>query len=371
MRFVGQRMVPVARRNLLDNKVRLLISVGGVTFAIVLILVVQSLYQGFSRRLGTFAETVPVDLWVTESDIGGFAYASLIPEARISQVAGVEGVRSVIPVYGKRVRVSYKAGTNNIYALAFDVPASAARAAGLDLPDPGQIVVDEVFADETGLEPGDTLDFRGLPLTISSVGNLSGTGLTQFAFNSAADAPKTIAIPGFVNYLLVDVEPDSDPAAVAAAISRDVPGARALSKEAFAAESRSEVSDLFLPIVGVLLAVAALVGGAVVGVTIYTATVERAREYGVLRALGADKADLTKIVLTQSAFVGAAGFALGVPLAFAINALAESFVPEFITLIRAVDVAGAFVAALIMSAVAAIIPIRKVATVDPATVFQP
>src|SRR5262249_29085000 len=94
-------MVPVARRNLLADKVRLLISVGGVTFAVVLIVVVQSLYQGYARRIGSLAERVPVDLWIAEADTNGFIYASLIPESRQAEVAAVPGVGQVVPLYGR------------------------------------------------------------------------------------------------------------------------------------------------------------------------------------------------------------------------------------------------------------------------------
>ncbi len=41
-------MVPLARRNLLAEKGRLAMSVGGVAFAVLLILIVVSLYRGWS-----------------------------------------------------------------------------------------------------------------------------------------------------------------------------------------------------------------------------------------------------------------------------------------------------------------------------------
>ena len=52
-------MVPIARRNLLADKVKLLVAVGGVTLAIVLIIVVHSLYQGVRRETDTFIHSLP------------------------------------------------------------------------------------------------------------------------------------------------------------------------------------------------------------------------------------------------------------------------------------------------------------------------
>jgi len=52
-------MVPVARRNLLAEKFRLAIAVGGVAFAVFLIVIVLSLYQGFRSNAGEFARDFP------------------------------------------------------------------------------------------------------------------------------------------------------------------------------------------------------------------------------------------------------------------------------------------------------------------------
>jgi putative ABC transport system permease protein len=364
-------MVPVARRNLLADKIRLLISVGGVTFAVLLIVVVQSLYQGYSLRLGSFAERVPVDLWIVEADTNGFIYASLIPESRQTEIAAVPGVGQVVRLYGRRLRFTTAEGRiDDAYFLAYDLPPALATAAGLDLPTSGELVVDRVLANQDDLDVGDTVTVRGRQLTVSAVADLAGTGLTQFVVVSVADARQALMVPGYVSFLLVRVSPGASPEAVGAAIEQSVPGVRAMAREAFAAANRAEVSGLFVPIVRVLLVVAFLVGAAVVGVTIYTATVERTREYGVLKALGASARDLLRIVLTQSVAVGIAGFAIGVPLAAGVNRVAAHFVPRFITLIRWQDLVLVFAAALGMAVIAAAIPIRRVATIDPASVFR-
>jgi ABC-type lipoprotein release transport system permease subunit len=49
---------------------------------------------------------------------------------------------------------------------------------------------------------------------------------------------------------------------------------------------------------------------------------------------------------------------------------AELWVPQFITRIQVVDVALVGVAALLMGLVAAVVPLRRIAQVDPAVVFR-
>jgi hypothetical protein len=66
----GVSMVPIARRNLLAEKLRLAIAIGGVAFAVFLIVTIQSLYYGFRSGAGDFARQFPASLWVVQPGIG-------------------------------------------------------------------------------------------------------------------------------------------------------------------------------------------------------------------------------------------------------------------------------------------------------------
>jgi putative ABC transport system permease protein len=109
---------------------------------------------------------------------------------------------------------------------------------------------------------------------------------------------------------------------------------------------------------------------AVIALTIYTSTVERVRDYGVLKAVGASPRQLFTVVLRQSIAVALIGFASGSLLALAAGKLIQDSVPEFATLYRWQDILAVFGAVLVMSALAAVVPIRRVARVDPAMVFR-
>ncbi len=364
-------MIPVARRNLLADKVRLVISVGGVAFAVLLILVVGSLYRGFEREAGSFVQRVPGDIWVMEQDTTDIFHSfSVVPEDKIATVSEVAGVSQITPLYTRRGSVTYGGHSADIYVMAFDVPPGNELLSGIRAPAPGEIVLDRVFVRKTGLSVGDSVEVRGRTLRVSEIGRISNVGLSQFSLMSAQDARAVLAVPGSVNYLLVTAEAGADPSTVASAIEREVPGLRAETKAAFAEVNRNEIVTFFLPIVTVLLAVAFLVGTAVVGLTIYTATIERTREYGVMKAIGASAGHLFRVVLAQSIIIGVAGFVVGVPLTLAVNGLAKELVPEFVNVLLWRDVAAAFAAALVMAVLAAVIPIRRVAGIDPAAVFR-
>ena len=120
----------------------------------------------------------------------------------------------------------------------------------------------------------------------------------------------------------------------------------------------------------VVLAIGFIVGAVVISLTIYTATVEKAREYGVLKALGATPSRLYRLVTFQSLAVGVLGFAFGVPLAIGAASLTSLIVPEFVTLFQPEAIIGVLGVVLLMSLAACYLPIHRISRIDPASVFR-
>ena len=86
-------MVPIARRNLLADKVKLVVAVGGVTLAIVLIIVVNSLYQGVRRDIDTFIHSLPGDIWITQRGTTDLVFSnSHLPANAAPELRDTEGV---------------------------------------------------------------------------------------------------------------------------------------------------------------------------------------------------------------------------------------------------------------------------------------
>jgi putative ABC transport system permease protein len=104
--------------------------------------------------------------------------------------------------------------------------------------------------------------------------------------------------------------------------------------------------------------------------TIFTSTIEKAREYGVLKAIGVSNRQLYTVVVAQAVTAAVLGYLLGAGLALATSAAAGSFVPEFITEIRWLDAAWIFAVTLGMAVVSSLLPVRRLARIDPAEVFR-
>ena len=119
-----------------------------------------------------------------------------------------------------------------------------------------------------------------------------------------------------------------------------------------------------------ILILAFIVGLAVSGLTIYTATVEKAREYGILKAVGFTNGYLYRVVFEQSLVIGMLGFLIGAGLTVAVGPFIEDLVPQFVMFVRWQDILLVAGITLLMALLAAYVPVRLLAAIDPVAVFK-
>jgi len=402
-------MVPVARRNLLGEKIRLAMSVAGAACAVLLILLVASLYRGWSTASRVLTN-LPGDVWVAQAGTHDpFRSASSLPSGKAAALNAIPGVRLAVPVYARRMAFADRGKDQDVFFMALGVPEgtplpAAVRSSFLPprggivvdrvlavavfmalgvpegtplpaevrssfLPPRGGIVVDRVLAGNAGLHVGDRFDVLGRRLRVTGV-RPGGNPLFQLAFLNAADAPGVLGLRDATSFYLLSLAPGASAMAVQRQAEQVVPGTEALTSEAFADATARLVNEGFLPVVGALVAIGFLVGGAVIALTTYTATIEKARDFGVLKAIGASDRFLYRIVVEQSVIVGVTGAALGVAASALAASLIEQRVPEFVTELRLSDAVGVFLVTIVVSVVAAWLPVRRINRIDPAIVFR-
>lgn len=363
-------MVPIARRNLLADKVKLLAALGGVTLAIVLILVVQSLYQGVRRETSSFISALPGDLWVVQQGTTSLVLSdSQLPETAADDIRTIPGVMAVDTLYGRLMSFEVNDAQVGTYVMSLAPDDNLVRPEVRHIiPQPGGIIIDRGFAKKAGLSRDDVLKFHGDLLTVAEVRHVANFLVTQFAFVHHQDFSRMFGVPGTANYFLVSLGPDATDFTVES-IAQQVEGSSVFTTGHFAS-SASEDWTSFLPIIQVITFISFTVGLAVLSLIIYSATIERARDYAVLKAIGASPLTLYRVVLSQSFLISSLGFVAGVGLAFVFNSVAEDVVPEFITYIRWRDVAFVLAVTAVMSFVASYLPVQRVARIDPAVVFR-
>lgn len=350
-------------------------SAGGVAFALVLILVLQGVFAGSEEQVTAYVQESHADVWVMQAGVSNMHMATSVLSAdlgpRLKEIEGVRRVSSILYFAGN-VRIN---GSNVFsYMVGFD-PAQHAggpwkMAEGTARVRNGEVVIDKTLAARNGIVIGDRVKIRGAPLKVVGLSLDTYSLANTVVFMTRHDLEKISMMPGIVSYYLIEVDKGFAPSMVAREIRDSVPGLNALTGQKFIANDREVIRQMGIDIIASMAMVAYLVGIMVVGLAIYTATVSRVRDYGVLKAIGAKGVRLYWAVVLQAVLSSLIGFAVGLILTFGVAQLVRALVPELLVVIEPAAALRVFEAALIMGVAAALVPTRRMARIEPSIAFQ-
>lgn len=365
-------VVSIARKNLFHERGRLAISVAGVGFAIMLIVILAGIYDGFNEAATVYVERSGADVFVAqEGTTDMFHSFSILPLNLSDRIASVPGVASVSPLITRQVEVHKSDGHARASIVGYqDLGGPWRVAEGRSTVGPGEIVVDRVLASKNGLEVGSSLRIGETPFRVVGISEGTNMFVLQYAFVRFEDASGLVLPADMTTFFLVKVSPGLGAREVGDRIASEGPGLVVFTTAEFAESNAKIVSEGFLPILGVLYAIGGLIGVMVIGLTVYTATIERAREYGILKAVGATNGRLFRILLSQALVLAAFGFLAGIAISAATVVIIGNVEPSIPFHFEPALFGWVLAAAVAMGVFASYVPMGRIARIDPATVFR-
>lgn len=369
-------MLKLAWRNLIHERTRLAISVGGVALAFVLILVIGGVFAGSEEHAVAYIRNQPIPLWLMQGGVENMHMASsILPAGMVEQVEEVEGVKAAVGLLYANAGV--KLGDTVVYSYIFavdhDVPFGGPwdLAEGKTNLDLDEVIIDRNLAARYGLRLGDQVNILGYDLTIAGLSEETFGIATSISFvNKQALALLMGVSPQAASYILVQPEPFVNLDSLATRLRKDFPEANLLTKDEFIASDKEMIRQMGADVIRAMNTIAYVVGLLVIGLTIYTATLERAREYGVMKAIGADNRRLLQLVFVQSFVSSGLGLLLGLGLAYLIASVVSRLYPEMLILIEGGYVLRQLPVLALVTAIGALTPIGRISRLDPMVVFQ-
>lgn len=368
-------MVSVGRKNLFVEKTRLFISMGGVAFSVLLILIVLGLYLGWNEMAGAYINSIDVDLWISQkASTDMFHGVSLIPAEMEERLKALPEVNSVNRLLGRQVAIEINGGKVATYLAGYDTDSGMGGPIriyrGASQPGRGEIIIDRVLARTKNLDIGEQVRILGRDFKVVGISDRGNMMLYQYSFITQKDAEEVLSMEGLSNYYLVSLNNPVEKDTVIQKINEQMTGVQAMTSQDFTEVNRKLIDESFLPIIFVIVLIGFAVGVMVIGLTIYTATVEKSREYGILKAVGASNWQLYRVIFEQALVSGVLGYITGTALTVAVTYLAQNLVPSFVISLNPMTLAGVLGAAILMSLAASYIPVRRIVSIDPAMVFK-
>jgi putative ABC transport system permease protein len=374
-------MVDLGLKTLLYDKVRFLITVSGVAFAVTLVLVQVGLFVGLLDNSTITIRRLDADLWITSKNSPNLDFVHQFPESNLYRARSVPGVARADNLILSFMQVALPTGaeeTTIVYAMEdlkrWGVPWHITSGNIDDLKRGAFVMFDESATKRFGaFALGDYREVMGQRLKIIGTSreakSFTTTPIAFMDFRRAQQLQPEL-LGGKTSYIVVKLEPGADVAAVKAELARRLPYNDVFTSSAWAERSRGywiENTGLgFNAFLTVFLG--CLVGVVVVAQTLYTSTMEHLKEFGTVKAIGGSNLDIYRMLGKQATVAAVLGFVLGYVPAQLLKPVIAS---AGLKLIIAPELtAVVLVGTVALCLLSALVSFRKVAGIDPALVFR-
>lgn len=373
---------PLAWLNLIHAKVRLLVAVSAISFAVALIFMQFGLFGAVLKTATLLYDNLKFDIVLISSNSLEATFAQPFSRQRLYQAGGINGVASVMPFYNsfRQWRNPETKLTRSILVLGFN-------------PRDKVFEIPEVYEHLTALQRQDTVLMNRLSRTefgSREVGiktelgdrNIEIGGLFNMINSFRADGTVIMSDQNFIRLYhgrslddislgLITVEPGTDVNAVVQRLRKVMPGnIEVLSRREAKTRDRSywvtSTSTGF--IIGVGASTAFMVGTVIVYQVLNTDVTEHLHEYATLKAAGYSNFRLSIVILQEAIILAILGFIPGFFMTLGLYQVifAATKLPIAMTLELGIIV---FLLTVIMCCSSGIGALQKVLVADPADLF--
>ncbi|MBI5946970.1 MAG: FtsX-like permease family protein [Chloroflexi bacterium] len=368
-------MFRLALGNLTQNKARLLFSVGGTGLALTLVLFFGAVFAGASSRLTVYIDNAGADVWVSQEGVRTMHMSSsALPASVADEVESVPGVEQVVPILYAEDMV--EAAGKQYITYVFGVPEGAPMGSPWRIVEgsaalaPGEVIIDRAIATQAGVGVGDGLMVLGQEMRITGLTAGTSSLASSVAFVRMEDFERVRGEGSVISFVLVKVEPGESAAAVSSRIAGSVGGVTVQTRDDFRSQERRLVKDMSADLINIMNIAGYLTGLAVVALTVYTATIARRREYGLLKAIGVRNSRLYQVVLVQALLSVAMGFVTGLAITLLLTAVIPRFNELIVLSLGVAPVLRVAGVSVVLAGVAALLPARQIAGLEPVAIIR-
>ena len=372
----------VALKMLMGDRSKYLALVLGLSFAVLLIAQQGSIFLGLMLRASGFLQNITQpDLWVADPATRYIGEIRSLPDRVLYQVRSVPGVAWAEPFFSARAVVElpngqYKTGqllgVDRTTLVGQPPVITAGRVEDLRLPD--AVIVEESGREKLGgVELGDTLILNNRRAVVVAFAQAKLGFESNAMIYTTTDRIDDYVPLGrdWISFVLVKTKDGADIETVKADIAKAT-GASAFTPD----EMRWNTAMFILNETGIginfgiTVALGFVVGLIVAAATFYQFTLENLRHFAVLKAMGASRTTLLRMILLQALLVGVIGYGVGVGGAGLFSLTGRSPGSELAVYFPWQLLIVSFVAMVLCVSAASLLSLRRVLTLDPAMIFQ-
>jgi putative ABC transport system permease protein len=372
----------LAIKAMLGDRGKLVTSLVGVTFSVVLVNLQGALYLGLLQKASLLVDYGQADIWVGHRHMNNVEIGTFIPERWVQRIRGIDGVERAEPYLVAFGQASMPdGGFENVIVVGSDPASLLGNAWIMEDGDPGAIrhpdgiLVDYCDDDKLGhCRIGDTREINGRRARI--VGRTYGiVGFTTspYVFTTLERARNQYTMgvpPEHCSYFLVKAKPGVDIATLVARIKQRVPDVDVYDKATYSNIcmeywlTRTGIGISF----GLATLLGLLVGLIMVAQTMHASVTERLKEFATLKAMGAGDDGMARFFLVQALGNAVVGSMVGLVVSYVVGRYAST--PRAPVVFTAWVMTGSVVLITLICLVASWLPYWHIRRIDPAEVLR-
>jgi putative ABC transport system permease protein len=315
----------IVRGNLIHRKTRTLMTILAIAVEVAMILLILGLSDGLIEESAQRKRGIGADIIIRPS------------AATATFTTGTNGLpASLVREIEAMPEVAIAAGTT------INLPSNLQTITGVDwdkldrmgdgirfleggkFEGPDDAIVDITYAEQLGTKLGDTL--RLLNHDFRLVGIIE-SGKMSRVFIPLDTMQQLMGWQDEVSQIYVRLKDPGQTDAVIAKLQQKLPDNPIRSMEEFITMFETQTRDMASGFVDAIMGIALVVGFLVVLLSMYTAVLDRTRDIGILKSLGASRGYILNIFFWETLCMTAVGLAVGSLISWAAQAVVERMFP--------------------------------------------
>jgi len=374
-------MFYVAIRILLYDKIRSLITLLGVVFAVGLIFAQVGIYLGLMQTSSVIIDNTPGDIWVTSKNSRNFDFSQPFPEYIYDHVLSEDGILWAEKlIVGWGIIKQKEGGTEQVEVVGFNPdtliggPWEMKEGYPQSVKNGNFAIVDESAMKRIGnVTIGEYRDVLSHRLQIVGISRgVKSFTTAPILFTSFDLAQNLITYMGSDStvFVVAKVVSGRSADAMVESLRKRLKGVDVYTKDAFSRKTRLywtiETGVGFSFMLTILISF--FIGMLIVGQTIYNSTMEHIKEFGTLKALGASNEEIYKIIFSQAFINALVGYLVSLVITLLSVKLYEK--AGMVMVVRGEVNLAVLGLTLFMCLSAALFSVRKIKRIDPAILFR-
>lgn len=370
-------MIKFAFKNITRQRSRSLLTIIGIIIGIAAIISIGSISEGIQHMVEKETKLLAGKITVVEEGLGNMMQAFQLSEMEdldVELISEVEGVEEVVPMITSFKTSHGFAGVPEYIFIGIE-PKKTNYFVGEELEieegreleegDYKNVVIGKKYSDEHEYSVGDVVEVEDHEFMVIGVLEEAGNTDMDYAIITTLKTAKDVLDRETYSYIIVLPEDIDRAEEVAERIEEYVEGVEASAAKEISRKISEVIDRISFFTIGIA-SIAAVVGGLGVMNTMMMSVMERRREIGIMKAIGATKSFILLQILTEASIISIIGGLSGVILGYAgsklISILTKGTIYGLITP-RLILLGFGF--ATFLGLVGGIYPAYKAAKLDP------